>query len=355
MGVVRGRLAPSPDRRGRAGRRAAGARRAAHRASLGSPSRRAVTRAARGARRRRLGARAEARPRLHHRRSRLSPLGDARARTPARRARPLATSSSATTTSPTAAIPSRSASTRRRSRGSLGVVLLGDEAVDVELRGRRVQVVGVEPRSYAARTASARTARRDGSGPAHPPLPLPGDRASHPGCLPPRSRGASARGSDRRAVPRREAPARAPTRARRRGRLRLRRDEAPRLAGSRHDLRSLPALRASGGHGARCTIDVMESPRHLDRGSRSLRGRCGAGDRRGCRASTRGAAEVSGVPDETVEVDGSSRARVGCGGGGRRKRRCRTRVVEYLERMANLQVGSVDVVVERVGAPPAKR
>ena len=34
------------------------------------------------------------------------------------------------------------------------VVLLGDEAVDVELRGRRVQVVGVDPRSYAARTAA---------------------------------------------------------------------------------------------------------------------------------------------------------------------------------------------------------
>ena len=35
-----------------------------------------------------------------------------------------------------------------------GVVLLGDDAVDVELRGRRVQVVGVDPQSYAARTAS---------------------------------------------------------------------------------------------------------------------------------------------------------------------------------------------------------
>jgi uncharacterized alkaline shock family protein YloU len=31
------------------------------------------------------------------------------------------------------------------------------------------------------------------------------------------------------------------------------------------------------------------------------------------------------------------------------------RVTEYLERMANLEVGSVDVVVERVGAPPAKQ
>jgi uncharacterized alkaline shock family protein YloU len=31
------------------------------------------------------------------------------------------------------------------------------------------------------------------------------------------------------------------------------------------------------------------------------------------------------------------------------------RVAEYLDRMANLDVGSVDVVVERVGAPPAKQ
>ena len=35
-----------------------------------------------------------------------------------------------------------------------GVVLLGDEAVDVELHGCRVQVVGVEPRSYASRSSS---------------------------------------------------------------------------------------------------------------------------------------------------------------------------------------------------------
>jgi uncharacterized alkaline shock family protein YloU len=31
------------------------------------------------------------------------------------------------------------------------------------------------------------------------------------------------------------------------------------------------------------------------------------------------------------------------------------RVAEYLGRMAELDVGSVDVVVERIGAPPAKR
>ena len=34
-----------------------------------------------------------------------------------------------------------------------GVVLLGDESVELELRGRRVQVVGVDPRTYAARRA----------------------------------------------------------------------------------------------------------------------------------------------------------------------------------------------------------
>jgi uncharacterized alkaline shock family protein YloU len=36
-------------------------------------------------------------------------------------------------------------------------------------------------------------------------------------------------------------------------------------------------------------------------------------------------------------------------------RRVQERVSEYLGRMANLDVASVDVVVERVGAPPAKK
>ena len=34
-----------------------------------------------------------------------------------------------------------------------GVVVLGDETVELELRGRRVQIVGVEPRTYAPRRA----------------------------------------------------------------------------------------------------------------------------------------------------------------------------------------------------------
>jgi len=36
-------------------------------------------------------------------------------------------------------------------------------------------------------------------------------------------------------------------------------------------------------------------------------------------------------------------------------REVQRRVAEYLERMANLTVGSVDVVVDGVGAPPAKQ
>ena len=37
--------------------------------------------------------------------------------------------------------------------GIEGVTLLGDESIDVELRGMRVQIVGVDPRSYARREA----------------------------------------------------------------------------------------------------------------------------------------------------------------------------------------------------------
>jgi uncharacterized protein len=37
--------------------------------------------------------------------------------------------------------------------GIAGVTLLGDEAAEIELRGRRVQLVGVDPRTYARREA----------------------------------------------------------------------------------------------------------------------------------------------------------------------------------------------------------
>ena len=68
---------------------------------------------------------------------------------------------------------------------------------------------------------------------------------------------------------------------------------------------------------------------------------------------TRGAAEVTraqNAADVVVHVElqwGAESEHVA--------RRVQERVAEYLGRMAELEVGSVDVVVERVGAPPAKQ
>ena len=151
MGVVRGGMAAHARPRGASRGRAGRARRAADRAPLRPPPRRALARTPCGARGGRLGRRAAARPRLHHRRPRLAPLRDAASSRSGFARSAAATSSSATTTSPTAAIRSRSASTRRRSPALEDVTLLGDDAVEVELRGRRVQIVGVDPQTYAAR------------------------------------------------------------------------------------------------------------------------------------------------------------------------------------------------------------
>ena len=68
---------------------------------------------------------------------------------------------------------------------------------------------------------------------------------------------------------------------------------------------------------------------------------------------TRGAAEVTGTAEQTevvvhVELEwGAAAADVA--------RQVQDRVAGYLQRMANLEVGAVDVVVERVGAPPARQ
>ena len=64
-----------------------------------------------------------------------------------------ATSCSAITTSPTAETPSRSASTATPSPRFAGVAVLTDESVTVEARGHRIEVVGVDPRTYARRDA----------------------------------------------------------------------------------------------------------------------------------------------------------------------------------------------------------
>lgn len=65
------------------------------------------------------------------------------------------------------------------------------------------------------------------------------------------------------------------------------------------------------------------------------------------------AAEISGG-DGTVDIDLHVELAWGAGAEGV-ARAVQLRVAEYIERMASVQVGSVDVVVERVGAPPAKQ
>ena len=70
----------------------------------------------------------------------------------------------------------------------------------------------------------------------------------------------------------------------------------------------------------------------------------------GLTAGRRGGLELRGDGDVVVHVElewGASADAVA--------RQVQERVADYLERMANLDVASVDVVVERVGAPPAKQ
>lgn len=73
----------------------------------------------------------------------------------------------------------------------------------------------------------------------------------------------------------------------------------------------------------------------------------------GVSALARDAAEISGT-EGTVEID--VHVEIAWGPGAEEvAREVQQRVAEYVDRMANVSVGSVDVVVERVGAPPAKR
>ncbi|MGH3128111.1 MAG: Asp23/Gls24 family envelope stress response protein [Gaiellaceae bacterium] len=67
----------------------------------------------------------------------------------------------------------------------------------------------------------------------------------------------------------------------------------------------------------------------------------------------RDAAEISGA-EGAVEIDVHVELAWGAAADGV-ARQVQERVAEYIERMANVRVGSIDVVVERVGAPPAKR
>ena len=67
----------------------------------------------------------------------------------------------------------------------------------------------------------------------------------------------------------------------------------------------------------------------------------------------RDAAEISDT-DGSVDIDVHVELAWGAGAEGV-AREVQSACPEYIERMANVHVGSVDVVVERVGAPPAKR
>jgi len=68
---------------------------------------------------------------------------------------------------------------------------------------------------------------------------------------------------------------------------------------------------------------------------------------------TRGAAEVTRTQDAADVV---VHVELQWGAGSEDvARQVQERVAEYLGRMAELEIGSVDVVVERVGAPPAKQ
>ena len=67
----------------------------------------------------------------------------------------------------------------------------------------------------------------------------------------------------------------------------------------------------------------------------------------------RDAAEISGG-DGAIEIDVHVELAWGAAADST-ARQVQERVAEYIERMANVHVGSVDVVVERVGPPPAKQ
>ncbi len=73
----------------------------------------------------------------------------------------------------------------------------------------------------------------------------------------------------------------------------------------------------------------------------------------GVSALARDAAEVSGG-EGTFDIDVHVELVWGAGAEAV-ARQVQERVAEYVSRMANVDVGSVDVVVERVGPPPAKQ
>ena len=246
--------------------------------------------------------------------------------------------------------------------GSLdGVVVLADEALELELRGNPVQIVGVDPRTYAARRAEPQLladadaalrillchfpgiARR-----------IPAD-AFHldPGRALPR-------GSGRRALPWREAQLRPSADSRRRGPLPLWHDRSARLSRPRDHVRTIPLLRPARGHRAGCTIGLgwsggLSSPQTCSRATHRIP-RCAVGGVAGLANGplSRGKSVAVSGDEDTLAIElhlelewGQNAAEVG--------KEVQRRVSEYLERMASVTPASVEVAFGTVSAPPPRR
>ena len=232
--------------------------------------------------------------------------------------------------------------------------LLADEAVTLELRGRRVQLVGVDPRTYMRLEARPWEL-------ADPDADLrillchfPRDRRpAAGGRVRPRPLRPHARRPDLPAVRRRQGAARASAGAVQPRRLPAPGGRAARLARARDDVRAVPVLRAAGGDGAAPTIRVMEghasiSPDVLARYAAMRRSRS-----RACtgwsRATCRG---IGPCGSRSPRTDGLGRAarRARVGRAVREVGRAvQERVAEYLARMADLRPARVDVVVDEIG------
>ena len=130
--------------------------------------------------------------------------------------------------------------------------LLRDDSVELELRGRRVQLVGVDPVSY-------RSGRADPDGRADDDADLRILLCHYPnvfhrlrsGSYHARARGPSARRPDRDSVRARKGAPRARQLALHEGSLPARRLDSARVARARHDVRAVSLLRAPGGDRAR--------------------------------------------------------------------------------------------------------
>ena len=157
VGLVRGGVGAAAYARRVAAAAAARARRPAHRAPVGLPPRAALARDACGRTGGRVGARARAGARRRHGRPRLAAARRADAARAAGAARHAVRRARQPRRRATAATRSRARRPDRRSRRR---ICSSTRRETVELRGKRVQLVGVDPRAYRPASVEAVAARR---------------------------------------------------------------------------------------------------------------------------------------------------------------------------------------------------